>query len=247
MRVAGGRSVRSAGTWVMLASVKTSASSRSRSLRCLVALVALVFAIPLASRAEAAPATYALDGARSSFVAHLLKGGLAKGFAHDHVLRAKQVRGSVTLSDAARLETATIEITVDTRTLDVDPSKLRKAYGMKEALSAKDRAKVKKNLEDKDQLWVARYPELRFVSTGLRALGGERYAVSGKLTIRGVTRAVQLSVKAKLKDGGRTIEGQGQLRFKQSDYGYKPYSAGLGLVKVRDPVTLNLYLVARRP
>lgn len=226
----------------MLASVKTSIQ-RSCFWSCAFALAAL----PWASRVEAAPATYALDGARSNFVAHLLKGGLAKGFAHDHVLRAKQVRGSVTLTDDARLETATLSITVDTRAFDVDPPALRKAYGMKEALSDKDRLKVKKNLEDKDQLWVARYPELRFVSTGLRALGGDRYAVSGKLTIRGVTRAVKLTVTAKLKEGGKTLEGKGQLRFKQSDYGYKPYSAGLGFVKVKDPVTLDLYLVARRP
>ena len=210
------------------------------------ALLILALAAPQAAWGQSAPRTsFTLQNKASSFVAHLLKGGVAKGFAHDHVIRATKVTGTVDL-EAGKLETLRLDLRVDTRSFDVDPPALRRAYGMKSMLDAGDRAKVKRNLEAKDQLWVAKYPQIRFVSTSLKALGGKRYVVFGKLTIRGVTRPVAVKVSAWLSADGKRLEGKGQLRFRQSRFGYKPYSAGLGLVKVKDPVTLNLYLVATR-
>jgi polyisoprenoid-binding protein YceI len=220
-------------------------SGRSLAARAipLVALLTLALGAPRAARGQSQ--SYTLQAKRSSFVAHLLKAGLAKGFAHDHVIKATKLSGTISV-DPAKLETIKLDLRVDTRSFDVDPPALRRAYGMKSMLDADDRKKVKRNLEAKDQLWVTKYPEIRFVSTSAKALGGKRYVVFGKLTIRGVTRAVRIKVSAWLKDGGKRLEGKGQLRFKQSNFGYKPYSAGLGLVKNRDPVTLNLYLVATR-
>ncbi len=42
---------------------------------------------------------------------------------------------------------------------------------------------------------VERYPELRFVITGVEALGGERYRVRGDLTIRDATKPVELEAE----------------------------------------------------
>lgn len=40
---------------------------------------------------------------------------------------------------------------------------------------------------------VARFPQARYVATKFRALGGNRYAADGRLTLRGVSRPVTLT------------------------------------------------------
>ena len=48
-------------------------------------------------------------------------------------------------------------------------------------------------LKDADFLHVAKYPQARYVATRFRALGGNRYAADGQLTLRGVSRPVTLN------------------------------------------------------
>jgi polyisoprenoid-binding protein YceI len=205
------------------------------------ALLVGCFVLP---RTALARTSYTLDKKGSSFVVHLLKGGLASGFAHDHVIIARQFSGTLTI-DGSDLATAKLSLQVQTSSLDPDPLALRRAYGMKSKLSASDRKKVLRNLRKKDQLWVSRYPTIDFQSTAIRALGGDRYRIDGKLTLRGVTRAVSLNTTATLV--GKQFVGKAQLSVKQSDYGYKPYRAGLGLVRVKDKATINVYLKAKAP
>ncbi|MCK5797514.1 MAG: hypothetical protein KAI47_10045 [Deltaproteobacteria bacterium] len=46
-----------------------------------------------------------------------------------------------------------------------------------------------------------------------------------------MTRSVKLTVKARTSDAQMT--GSGSLRIKQRAFGYNPYSARLGIVKMR--------------
>jgi len=50
-------------------------------------------------------------------------------------------------------------------------------------------------IRDVDVLNVAKYPAARFVSTSIRHQNGNLYEASGKLTLRGVTRDIQLPFK----------------------------------------------------
>ena len=50
------------------------------------------------------------------------------------------------------------------------------------------------HLRSGDFFAVDRYPTATFRSTGLTPLGGERYALEGELTIRDITRPVQLEL-----------------------------------------------------
>ena len=207
------------------------------------ALTLLPLLLLAASPAAAEPRTYTLVPGRCSFVAQLFKDGIGSGFAHDHVVRARTLSGTVKLDPAAP-RASELRIQVDARSLDPDPPALRKAYGYKEMLSASDRGKVAANMKGADQLNVKRFPKITFRSTRVAPMKkAGRYKVEGKLTLRGVTRKVSMIVKARLS--GDTLKGTGQLRIKQSQYGYEPYSAGLGMVKVKDPVTINIYLEAK--
>lgn len=208
-----------------------------------IALAASVAFTCLASVAHAAPVTYRLEPKHSKLVVHLLKAGAGSRFAHDHVVEARQVSGEVVV-DAATPGASRISVTVPTRALRADDPKLRRRYGMKTVLSAKDRRKVEENMRSSGQLHTARYPSITFASRRVVALGKDRYRVYGTLTIRGVSRPVTTTVRASVAGG--TFKGSCQLRVRQSAFGYKPYSAMLGLVSVRDAITINIYLQGQK-
>jgi polyisoprenoid-binding protein YceI len=51
------------------------------------------------------------------------------------------------------------------------------------------------HLASDDFFAAEQFPTINFVSTGVRHVGGERYAVDGDLTVRGVTRPVTLDLE----------------------------------------------------
>ncbi len=51
------------------------------------------------------------------------------------------------------------------------------------------------HLQGADFFNVAQYPEITFVSTKVEPAGGDRYRVTGDLTLRGITRPVTLEVE----------------------------------------------------
>lgn len=74
------------------------------------------------------------------------------------------------------------------------------------------------NAELKKTAWFnsAVYPVATFESTDVKALGDNRYTISGKLTLRGVTREVAVPVQLKAKHTIGIFDGQ--LTLKRSDF-----------------------------
>ena len=203
---------------------------------------ALALLAALAAPARGEPRTYQVQPNKSRLVVHLLKEGIGAALAHEHVVRATAMRGAIRL-DPAQPGRSSIQITVDARKLEVDEPGLRRRYGL-DPISAADREKVRRHMHGADQLYTRRFPRIAFSSSRVTPLGGDRYRVRGTLTIRGKSRSVQLDVRSHLQ--GDRFKGSGQLKLKQSRFGYKPYSAGLGAVRVKDRAILNIYLEARR-
>jgi len=209
-------------------------------------VVIVVLAAPqLLWAAPAAAARYELVPAKCSLVVRLFKDGLGARFAHDHVIRARALAGAVRY-DPARPAAAKVSVTVDARRLEADAPALRRRYKLKTMLSPADRREVERKMKAAGQLHVERHRQIRFVSTGVGRAPQGKLRIAGKLTLRGVTRKVSLRARVRLVSGGRILKAAGQLRFRQSAFGYQPYSAGLGLVKVKDRVVLDIYLEARR-
>lgn len=78
---------------------------------------------------------------------------------------------------AERPEGSSVEVTIEAASIDTN---------------AEDRDN---HLRSPDFLDVEKYPELTFKSTSLELRGGNRFAVTGDLTIRDVTRPVTLDVE----------------------------------------------------
>ncbi|HEX2192934.1 MAG TPA: YceI family protein [Acidimicrobiales bacterium] len=70
-------------------------------------------------------------------------------------------------------------------------------------------ARRDEHLRSDDFFAVERYPKATFRSTALRLLGGDRYGLDGELTVRGVTRPLQLE----LTYGGVVTDPYGNQRI----------------------------------
>lgn len=78
-------------------------------------------------------------------------------------------------------------------------------------------AEADAELAGKDWFHTAAHPLARFESTAVKALGGNRYQVDGRLTIKGRTREVSAPFTYTPVAGGGLFEGAFTLR--RADYG----------------------------
>ena len=82
------------------------------------------------------------------------------------------------------------------------------------------------------------FPTARFESTGVKALGGNKYEVAGKLTIKGTTRDVV--VPATFAEQGKAGVFEGSLTIKRGDF-----SVGEGAWKAFDVVANDVVIKFR--
>jgi polyisoprenoid-binding protein YceI len=82
-------------------------------------------------------------------------------------------------------------------------------------LASVDLASTESEAEAKGPLWfnTANFPVAHFSSTSIKALGGDRYEIAGKLSLKGITRdcVVPIAVKADAA-GVRVAEGSFSLK-----------------------------------
>lgn len=188
-------------------------------------------------------ATYRVDPERTRLVLQVFRDGVGSGLAHDHVVEATEVGGTVEYN-AARPADSAVVVEVRTASLRVDDPAARRRLGAAGGeLSDSQRADVDRAMRAPEQLDVARHPTIRFASTRVVAEGNGRLQVTGRLMLRGVTREVTFPATVAVESG--TLRGQATLTFLQSSFGYRPYSALLGAIRNKDEVTLHIDLVAR--
>lgn len=61
--------------------------------------------------------------------------------------------------------------------------------------------------------------------------------------MHGVTKRITVPVTVTITP--QQLRAMGSYTLKQTDFGIKPYSAGLGAVKVKNEVTVNFSIVAK--
>jgi len=189
-------------------------------------------------------ASFKVDPAQSSLVLQLFKDGVAARLGHDHVVHASVFSGTVAY-DPRNPEASSIRVAVDVGSLIADDPGTRRKFGMVGEPSASDRAEIDKAMKADGQLAAARFPSMTFTSTAIATQPDGRLLVTGRLTIRGVTNELKFPVQMSME--GAQLRGRAQLKFKQSSFGYPPYSALLGAIKNKDEVILHIDLVAKAP
>ena len=92
-----------------------------------------------------------------------------------------------------------------------------------------------------------KFPKIRFVSVSVsdaQKSGETRsFTLDGDLTLHGVTKRVSFPVSVTMTKEQLRATGEGKL--KQTDFGMKPYSGGLGMIKIGDEVKVSFTIVAK--
>jgi polyisoprenoid-binding protein YceI len=187
-----------------------------------------VFAVVLAALLAAAlPAfaeavTYTVDKAHSEaiFQVRHLVSKVSGEF--------KEFDGTIKM-DAANPAASSVTFTIDAASISTDVA---------------DRDK---HLRSEDFFSVEKYPQITFVSTKIEPKGGDQYAVTGQLTMRGVTKEITLPVTflGEVKDPwGNTKAGfETAITLNRKDYGINWNKAlDQGGVLVGDDVQINVNL-----
>ncbi len=187
----------------------------------LIALAVCTIAATAAPGAQSRP----IDAERSTLTVFVYKSGLFSAFADDHVIRARIASGSVSPD-------APLGVEVSVRSADLvvlDPG-----------LSVGKRGDVQAAMLSSAVLDSAQYPDIVFTSTAIESAGADRWTVTGRLTIHGVTRPTTFSVVQ--RDG----HYRGTALLKQRDFGIKPISIVGGTVKVKDEVKVEFDILTER-
>lgn len=98
------------------------------------------------------------------------------------------------------------------------------------------REDVRKEAVGKDVLNAAKYSQIRFVSTAVTGDINSAFQISGNLTVRGMTKAVTLTVR----QSGAAYEGE--TKFPMSAFGIKPPKAALGAIGTKDELTIRFHI-----
>jgi len=122
--------------------------------------------------------------------------------------------------DAAKPETSTASLQIDTASFDLGMDDYNAEVRKKEWFDSKT------------------YPQATFVSTGFKALGGERYQAAGKLSIKGKSVDVSFPVTVKRQAAATVFTGSIPVSRKVFAIG----DAGWNEV-VDDAVTVNFSVV----
>jgi polyisoprenoid-binding protein YceI len=192
---------------------------------------------------QAAP--WSLDVAGTELAVKTWKTGAGASLAHDHVVRATKFSGGASLDEAGTPESLKLDLVVDVAALVPDEPEDRRKYHLPNTpVPENDRKKVKEHMLSDEQLDAEKFKVISFsVSRVYREESGALQCL-GKLTLHGVTKELLFPIAVKSTES--RVEGDAQVKFKTSDFGVKPYSAALGLIRNKDEVELVVHVVLSR-
>lgn len=177
---------------------------------------------------------YRIDPGRSRFMVKAFATGMLSAFAHNPTIAIRDFTGEVEFSPDAP-EQSSLSIRIQSGSLEVT-----------DEVSDKDRRDIERQISE-DVLETERYPEIVFESTAVsadRVAGQYRAKIKGDVTLRGVTRACEIT--SQIIAGPDTLRAHGEFPLKQSDFNIKPVSAVGGTIKLKDELKFNFDIVANK-
>jgi len=181
--------------------------------RCVVAAALVLTVSAFVPLADAGP----VDARQSKLTVFVYKAGLFSAFADNHVISAPIARGTIAATPPS------VELVVNAADLvPLDPN-----------LDPAKRTEVRTRMLGPDVLDTATFPTITFASTTVEEVGPDRWNVSGRLTIHGVTRTITVPV---MRSNARY---RGETRIRQTDFNIKPIRIAGGTVSVKDELKIE--------
>jgi polyisoprenoid-binding protein YceI len=188
-----------------------------------------------AGKSRAAVVRYQLDAARSKFMVHAFRGGLAWFKGHDHFIAARDFTGEATLSLDA-VNPASLNLAVRAASLEETDA----------FFTPQQKQIIKKEL-DELVLESAKYPEITFQSTDVQGnLNGGQIDVKigGNLTLHGVTK--RTVIPARVTINGDTMRAEGEFEINRKDFNVNATNAFHGFVRIKHELKFTFDIVGQR-
>jgi polyisoprenoid-binding protein YceI len=173
------------------------------------------------------------DTSASQLVIHTGRNGIFSALAHDHEFTPAQWRAEVDF-DPERPREILVDVRIDAATLHDHVARL----------AQKSRDHVDREVSGPQVLDSEHYPEIRFhgESADAREDGsGLQGVLHGALSLHGTTRPLDVPFHARVDGSGYRVSGSA--RFRQTDFGIRPFSTAGGTIGVDDEIHVEFDLV----
>jgi polyisoprenoid-binding protein YceI len=178
---------------------------------------------------------YAIDLSQSQVTAILVQEGFIARKYQNHRVEVRTFSGKIEVSSKDETQVA-VELEAEAKSLtNVD-----------QTMSEFERKEFH-NVLNNTVIETDKFPKIKFVSVSIsdaRKSGETRsFTLAGDLTLHGVTKRVSFPVNVTMND--QQLHATGEAKLKHSDFGMKPYTAGLGMIKIGDEVKISFAVVAK--
>src|SRR5262245_39080865 len=178
---------------------------------------------------------YRIDPAKSKFLVHANRTGLAWFKGHSHRIAVRDFSGEASLTPDV-VNPASLQMTVKSASLEeTDP-----------VFTQEQKSIINKELKE-IVLHPDKYPEITFQSTSIK--GGPKNGkievmINGNLTLHGVTKPVQIPATVSLE--GNNLRATGEFDIDRDDFGVNATSAFHGLVRVKNNLKFVFDIIAEK-
>ncbi len=198
----------------------------------------LGLALPLDAPQAQTPRTsgkrYEIDTARSKFMVHAYRGGLAWFKGHDHLIAVRDFTGVAELSLDA-VNAASLQMTIRADSLEETS----------DVFTPQQKGIINGELKE-IVLETAKYPEITFTSTdviGVVRNGQVDVMIGGDITLHGVTKHIVIPATISVETG--SIHAKGEFDIDRSKFNVKATSAFHGWVRIKNKLKFTFDIVCR--
>jgi polyisoprenoid-binding protein YceI len=180
---------------------------------------------------------YTIDLSQSRVTATLTQEGFIARRYPTHRVEVKNFTGKIEVPERDETRIA-VEVAAETKSLT----------NADEGMTEFERREFH-NVLNNSVLESDKFPMIKFVSVSVsdaRKSGETRsFTLNGDLTMRDVTKRVSFPVTVTISKD--QLRATGDAELKQTDFGIKPYSGKLGMIRIGDEVKINFAIVAKSP
>jgi len=189
----------------------------------------------LADQQSQALVKYRIVPAKSTFMVHANRTGLAWFRGHSHRIAVRDFSGETSLALDV-VNPASLQMSVRSASLEeTDP-----------VFTSRQKGIINKELNE-IVLETAKYPEISFQSTGVKGVlnnGKIEVLITGDLNLHGVTKPIEIPAIVTLE--GNNLRATGEFDIDRDDFGVKATSAFHGLVRVKNNIKFVFDIIAEK-
>jgi len=213
-------------------------------------LAVLALALPLASPAQdlaagedADPVQFRIDSDSSWLRVLVYRGGLLRGFGHNHVVSHNELTGTVTVPRDPLQSTLMLKFRI--ADLLVDEPELRALEGndFRRPISPKDIAGTRANMLGKKLLQAEQFPSIEIRSAKITGSMPDM-EIEATVFVRGAEFTIVFPARVVLSND--SFVASGELIIGHAEIGLSPFKAVLGTLRVRDTLVLKYKISGMR-